>query len=80
MRHLDPLPHPAEENGVIPDNVAGPDGLNADFLFGPLSDHPFSGIDADLIQVAIDGAREYGDMGAWGSSFLARPYLSSNRR
>ena len=58
MRHFDAFTHPAKENRVVADNVAGTDRLNPDLTLLPFPDKTFSGIDADLIQIAVHSFRQ----------------------
>ena len=54
MRHFDAFTHPAKEDCVVADNIAGTDCLNPDLPFLPFSDKTFSRIDADLTQIAAN--------------------------
>lgn len=58
MRHFDALPHPTKENRVIADNVAGTDRLNPDLTLLPFPDKTLSGIDTNLIQIAVHSFRQ----------------------
>jgi hypothetical protein len=47
---FDPLPGPGKIDGMLADNVAGPDRLDADLLVGALADNAVAGIDPGLFQ------------------------------
>ena len=58
MRHFDAFTHPSKENRVVTDNVSGTNCLNPDLTLLPFPDKTFSGIDADLIQIAVHSFRQ----------------------
>src|ERR1051325_11517722 len=62
VRQLDPFPEPAEDDGVIPDRIAGPEGDDADLLRPAGADEALAREDGALREVEParggDGLRE----------------------
>jgi hypothetical protein len=56
MGKFDPFANSCKKDGVLADDVATPDGLNADFLGSPCSDHSMPLIDPNLLQISPQGS------------------------
>src|SRR4030042_1181640 len=55
---FEPLPQGAEDHRMLPDDVAGPEGLDSDLRTRPLPAPPSATVDADLVEVP---ARTFGN-------------------
>ena len=50
---LDSLAQAAEDDSVLPDDVPGADGQQADLLLGSFADNPFTAADTRFVQISI---------------------------